>query len=317
MSLVDKDIRDAFFDELCEIGSRDPNVVIITNDMDVFSLRKFKQDYPRQFINIGVAEQNMINVAAGLAACGKRVFVFGILSFVTFRCYEQIKVNICSMRLPVTIIGMGAGLSFGFDGPTHHAMQDIGLMRLLPEMEILNPGDSASAAQCAQFAYKGKGPMYIRIDKGIFPGFYNSGDNFSSGLKVLRDVANSDVTIVASGFMTRQAVAVADALEIQNVNAGVIDIFRLKPVDEPALRELADRSRSFVVLDENAASGGLGTIISEILARHSKKIPFISLTLPDKQFLEYGAREWFLSRSGLDVPAVAEAVLALVRRKVP
>ncbi|OGS08518.1 MAG: hypothetical protein A2270_11020 [Elusimicrobia bacterium RIFOXYA12_FULL_51_18] len=317
MSLADKDIRDAFFDELCRIGSRDPNVVIITNDMDVFSLRKFKQDYPRQFINIGVAEQNMINVAAGLAACGKRVFVFGILSFVTFRCYEQIKVNICSMRLPVTIIGMGAGLSFGFDGPTHHAMQDIGLMRLLPEMEILNPGDSASAAQCARLAYEGKGPMYIRIDKGTFPEFYNSGDNFSSGLKVLRDVANSDVTIVASGFMTRQAVAVADALESQNVRAGVIDIFRLKPVDGSALRDLADRSRSFVVLDENAASGGLGTIISEILARHSKKIPFISLTLPDKQFLEYGAREWFLNRSGLDAPAIVEAVLALVGRKVP
>ena len=190
---MQKDIRDAFFDELYQIGSTDRDVVILTNDMDVFSLKEFRNNYPEQFINIGVAEQNMINVAAGLASCGKKVYIFGILSFVTFRCYEQIKFNICSMNLPVTIVGMGSGLSFGFDGPTHHAIQDIIVMNALPEMMILNPSDSRSAAACAHISYKAGTPTYVRIDKGQYPEFYITSDNFNRGLKILRKIGEINI----------------------------------------------------------------------------------------------------------------------------
>jgi len=156
MKMSDIDIRDAFFDEIYKCAAKDKNVIFIAADMDAFSLRKYKKDLPDQYINIGVAEQNMIAVAAGLALCGKKVFLYAIIPFITFRCLEHIKVNICSMNLPVAIIGVGSGLSFGFDGPTHHAVQDIAVMRVLPEIEILNPSDSASSALCARRAYECK-----------------------------------------------------------------------------------------------------------------------------------------------------------------
>ena len=137
MSLDKKDIRDAFFDELYIKGSQNKDIVILSADMDAFSLRKFSKDFPEQYINVGVSEQNMINIAAGLALSGKIVFCYSIASFATMRCFEQIKVNICSLNLPVSIIGAGAGFSFGYDGPTHHGHQDLSSMRLIPEMTIL------------------------------------------------------------------------------------------------------------------------------------------------------------------------------------
>ena len=132
------DIRDAFFDSFYELGAADESVVFLSSDMDAFSLRKFKNDFPERFVNVGVAEQNMVNVAAGLAIAGKKVFCYGIGAFVTMRCYEQIKVNLCSNNLNVNIIGAGAGFSFGHDGPTHHGLQDVALMRVLPEMSIID-----------------------------------------------------------------------------------------------------------------------------------------------------------------------------------
>ena len=169
MEMSNIDIRDAFFDEIYDIASRDRDVIFITADTDAFSLRRYKKDFPDQFINVGVAEQNMVAVSAGLALSGKKVFIYAIIPFITIRCCEHIKVNICSMNLPVAIIGAGAGLSFGNDGPTHHAMQDIAVMRILPEITILNPCDGPSAAACARIAYESNTPVYVRIDKGEFP----------------------------------------------------------------------------------------------------------------------------------------------------
>ena len=153
------DIRDAFFDEIYNYAVRDNDVVIITNDMDIFSLKKFKNDYPQRFINIGVAEQNMVNIAAGLASCGKKVLVYGILPFLIYRCFEQLKFNICSMNLPVVFVGVGTGLGFSYDGPTHHGMHDIGSLNTLPEIDIYSFGDVDSAAQIGKKSLTTKDPL--------------------------------------------------------------------------------------------------------------------------------------------------------------
>ena len=153
-----KDMRDAFFDEIYLSSMDNKNIVVITNDMDIFSLRELKTQRPNQFINVGVAEQNMINIASGLASMGMKVIIYGIAPFVVYRCYEQIKFNICSMNLPVTIVGIGSGLSFAFDGPTHHAIQDVSVMSALPEMQILNPSDSASAKYCSDLVLNSESP---------------------------------------------------------------------------------------------------------------------------------------------------------------
>ena len=184
------DIRDAFFDELYLLGKKDSSVIVISDDLDAWGLRKFKEDFPERFINIGVAEQNMIDVAAGLASCGKKVFVYGICSYVTARCLEQIKFSVCSMNLPVVIIGVGAGFSFSFDGPSHHGIHDVGIMRMMPEITIYNPIDAESTVASARMAYTQKIPAYIRLDKGIFPDLnYKKSDlpfNISPTAKICR-----------------------------------------------------------------------------------------------------------------------------------
>lgn len=160
------DIRDSFFDELYGIASKDKNVMFLTADMGAFGLNKFKENLPNQFINMGVAEQNTVSVAAGLALEGKKVFIYSIASFITQRCYEQIKIDLCQMRLPVVIIGSGPGLIYGSDGPTHHATNDIEIMKVLPKMVILTPASSEQAKEAVRLSYQSQTPVYIRLAKG-------------------------------------------------------------------------------------------------------------------------------------------------------
>lgn len=307
LHISDIDIRDAFFDEIYKLGAEDRNVVFLTDDLDAFSLRKFKEDFPAQFINIGVAEQNMVNIAAGLATCGKKVFAYGIAPFVTMRCFEQIKVNLCSMNLPVTIIGVGAGFSFGFDGPTHHGTQDVSLMRSLPEITIYNPSDAAVASACAHLAYKSRGPVYVRLDKGKFPGLTKEGEDFSDGVRIVRPLRGTN--IVATGFMTAQALLVADELERKGVRVGVVDLYRLKPIPEAFVARVIDPSKRIVTLEEHSLVGGLGSIVCEQVADHQRHVSVKRIGVKDRQFVEYGSREWFHTVNGLDVAAVVEALL--------
>lgn len=293
---ADKDIRDAFFDELYEIAVSDDSVIIIANDMDVFSLQRFKEEFPNRFLNVGVAEQNMINVAAGLASCGKRPFVYGITSFVSFRCYEQIKFNLCSMQLPVVIVGMGTGFSFGFDGPTHHAIHDIGAIRILPEIEILNPSDSVSAAAFARLCAKTAGPVYTRIDKGVMPQLYNEErDYIINDFRFLRK--GGETCIVTTGNLAHVAVEFVDALDEQIT---VIDVYRLKPLDELMLRRALCRFSRIIVFEENAARGALSTIISELIAKYSISCQFRSVAMKNKEYLYYGDRSWFHEYFGVN-----------------
>jgi transketolase len=273
--------------------------------MDAFSLRKFKEDFPDRFINIGVAEQNMMSVAAGLASCGKRVFTYGINTFVSMRCFEQIKINLCSTNLPVTIIGAGAGFSFGFDGPTHHGTQDLAVMRALPELTIYNPSDSASAAGIAHAAYASKGPTYIRLDKGKFPSFYDAGENLSAGFKILKPL--TDVNILATGYMTGQAMAAAKELELQGRRVGVVDVYRVKPLPQ-ALLEVADKSKRLFIVEENCAAGGFGSAVMKLLQDHGKNTSVKRLAIPDKQFLSYGDRDWFHKTNQLDVASLVKEI---------
>lgn len=306
MTLRQIDIRDAFFDRLLALGARDERIIVMTNDMDVFSLRRFKQEHPNRFINIGVAEQNMINVASGLASCGKMVVVYGISSFVTFRCYEQIKFNVCSMKLPLVLVGVGSGFTFSFDGPTHHGTQDIAVMRALPEMSIFNPGDTVSASNCADQVVRARSPAYVRIDKGPFPALYEGSQPLDHGYGVLRPLA--DVNIVSTGYMTPRMLAVADALVERGTPVGVVDLFRLKPLSDRFATDVLGQSRCIVTVEENAVTGGLGTILSEVIADGGWAIRLLRLAAPDEQLLRYGERDWVLAGYGLDNESILDRV---------
>jgi len=292
-----KDLRDAFFDELYFLGSKNKNLIILTNDMDAFALKKFKDEFPKQFINMGVVEQNIINVASGLSSCGKIVYVFGIASFVTFRCYEQIKFNICSRNLNVTIVGMGSGLSFGFDGPTHHSIQDIMAMNILPEMKVLSPSDANNTAACAHISYHYQGPNYIKIDKGVVPKIYNKTYNFDKGFKIVKPLGKN--IILSTGHMTFKSIEIIKKLEQKKIKIGLIDIFNFNLFKSLISILFKNRVKKIFVIEENASNSGIAAILSNFLSSYENKIIIEKFALPNIQVFDYGSREWLHDKFGL------------------
>ena len=309
MNLVETDVRDAFFDQIYALAEKDQNLVFITADADAFSLRKFKNDFPDRFINVGVAEQNMVLVATGLALCGKSVFIYSIIPFITQRSLEHIKVNICSMNLPVTIVGSGAGLSFAFDGPTHHATQDIAAMKSLPEMTILSPSDSQSSHFSAMAAYESETPVYVRLDKGKFPEIYKADDDFGEGAKYL--IRGQDIILITTGFMTQRALDISLKLKEHGLNVGVVDISRIKPLNEKLLASVLSDAKIVYTLEEHSIIGGLGTSISELISDHGIDVKLNRISLPDKQIFDYGDRDWLHSLYGLDKDSLVKSLLTI------
>lgn len=302
------DIRDAFFDELYIIAKNDPNVMFLTADMSAFSLIRFKRDLRSQYINVGVAEQNMVSIAAGLALGKKKVFIYTIIPFVTMRCYEQIKIDLCCMNLPVTIIGVGPGLTYGSDGPTHHGTQDIAIMRTLPEITILNPSDSVITKASARIAYKNSCPTYVRIDKGKLPLIYDEiGSDFSEGMSELKH--GNDLVIISTGTMVHKALMVANELNNHSVSTGVVDLYRIKPLNVEKLLNIIGNYRRIITLEENSIVGGIGSIISEILNDRQKYTPLKRIAIPEQHCFEAGDREDLHEIYGLDINSIVRNIL--------
>lgn len=303
----DIDIRDAFFDELYTIASNDSDVIFLTADMGALSLENFKKNLNSQYINVGVAEQNMVSVAAGLALGGKKVFIYGIAPFVTMRCYEQIKVNLSGMHLPVTIIGSGPGITYGNDGPTHHAIQDISIMRALPDMTIFNPSDSVMASAMAKMSYNIQNPIYVRIDKGKFPQLYSKDGNFSDGLSLLKE--GRDFLIITTGVMVHHAFRLVYELAKYPIDAGIVDLYRIKPINEELLLSYIDQTSGLITLEEHSVIGGIGSIVCEVLADSRKFVPVKRFAITDKNCEKYGDREWMSAYYGLDIDKITKEIL--------
>lgn len=304
---LDIDIRDAFFEEIYNLAKNDRNILFLTADMGAYSLEKFKRDLPLQYINVGVAEQNLVSVAAGLALGGKKVYVYSIASFVTERCFEQIKIDLAGMRLPVVIIGSGPGITYNSDGPTHHAIEDVAIMRTLPGMIIFNPCDSISAKKIAEISYKIKGPAYVRLDKGRLPLMYDLKTDFLDGMALLKK--GSDVLIVSTGIMVHQATKTADILEKKSISAGVLDIYRLKPVNNELLLKYLSQFKRIATIEEHTVNGGLATIVNEQVCISNKNIPVMNFSIPDCYCNKYGDRDWMHVFYNIDVNNIAQKIL--------
>jgi len=297
------DIRDALFDELYNIAKNDSNVILLTVDLGSFSLDKFKKDLKNQYINIGVAEQNLVGIAAGLTLTGKNVFIYGISAFVTSRCFEQIKINLSYMNLPVKIIGSGPGFVYANDGVTHNSTNDIAIMRTLPNMVIYSPCDAITMSNIAKMSYKSKNPVYIRVDKGELPQLYeNNYDNFSDGLSLLK--TGKDLLIITTGIMTHQAIKLSEKLKLINIDVGIIDIYRIKPLNKKLLLTFIKESKikNIITLEEHSIIGGIGSIISELIIDNEiNNIRLKRFAISDKYSEKHGNREWLHSFYGLDI----------------
>lgn len=304
------DIRDAFFDRVCELGRKNSNIIVLSGDLDAFSLQSFSRERPSQYINVGVSEQNMINVAAGLAISGKTVFCYSIASFMTLRCFEQIKVNICSMNLPVVMVGAGTGFSFGFDGPTHHGHLDLSSMRLLPEITVIDLSSTDLASKAVDFATKSNSPTYIRLDKGIFPNWDANQADLCKGFRILKRLHK--VNLISNGYMVKEVMKVTEHLNNVGIDCGVVDLFRVKPFPATLYKEVICASDMVVTIEEGCKTGGLGTALSELIAQNEKNCLLRVIAAPDKQFIEYGERDWFHKKYQLDHVHMANAIQNMV-----
>lgn len=290
-------MRDSFFDKLYDIAKKDREVILVSADMGAPSLDKFRKDLASQFVNVGIAEHNMIAVASGLALEGKNVYTYAIAPFATSRCYEFTKVEASLMQIPIKIIGVGAGFSYDDSGPTHHTTEDISIMRALPNLEILSPSDSKMAASFAEMTYKSNKPTYIRLDRHIFPDIYNDFSNFEEGYHHL---AGDNTCIISTGNMVHSAINVRGSLPKKNI--GVIDLYRLKPIN-PEFKNEISQYKHLISLEEHLLDGGLGSIISEIITDNNLKVSLKRMGL-DKYLYVYGGRENIQKAGGIDFDSV-------------
>ena len=301
-------MRDAFFDSLYDLAVKDSRLMLLTSDTGAICHDNFKNKLSSQYINVGIAEQNMVGVAAGLAISGKIVYIYAIIPFVTMRCYEQIRIDLCYMNLAVTIVGIGAGFDYSTLGPTHHGTEDIALMRALPKMTIYSPADSLSASLFARLSYQHAGPKYIRLDREGLPLVYNSEENIKvlDGFSVLRD--GRDVCIISTGRIIVTALEVAKKLSMELIKVSVIDLFRVKPINEDKILQEIRKVKYVVTLEEHFISGGIGSAVLEILAGRKNMPEFKAMGIPHQFSRCYGSREYLHRFNKIDVDSVAESI---------
>lgn len=301
-------MRDAFFNALFEIAKRDRNVVILTADNGAPTLDQFYEQLPDQYYNVGIAEQQMIGMACGMAFEGKKVYTYAIAPFVTARVFEQNKVDLCAMNLPVVNLGVGAGYAYDIMGPTHHTVEDISIMRALPNMKIHSPADAVCAEALAGITYRDPAPQYVRFDRSGIPNLYDGKSvRFEDG--VIEVKSGVDITLIAMGIMVHQALKVSEQLAVKGIHAGVIDLHRLKPVNVPRLLDLIAGAQRVVTLEEHQLAGGLGSIVSEIFSDHGIAKPLLRIGQQDSFVFELGGRREIWKKYGLDVEGVTRRIL--------
>jgi len=223
----------------------------------------------------------------------------------------MIKVDLSLMNIPVTIIGVGAGFSYDDSGPTHHCTEDIAIMRVLPHMTILNSSDSIMAAKFAGMSYKMSGPNYVRLDRETLPPIYNQDDNFSDGLSNLSP--GEDICIIATGNMVHRAFDVANKLKEHSIEAGVIDLYRIRPINEELLLDSIEKLKRIVTLEEHLLAGGIGSAVAETLIDNDKTMSLKRIGIRGKYYYAYGGRNNIQSQCGLDTDSVSKMILEWLR----
>lgn len=289
----------------------DPKIVFLTGDLGHAHLDDFRKNLSGQYYNVGIAEQNMIGIAAGLALSGHRVFAYSIAPFVTLRCLEQIKVDVCYQNVGVVVIGVAAGYAYSTCGCTHHAIEDIAAMKALPNMQIYSPSNPLEARLITEYLIKASHPAYLRIGKGGEPNVEKEYDlNIGKGLVVK---PGNDISIFATGTIVREAVAASNILEQHEISAEVINIHTIKPLDKELVENRAQIRDAIFVLEEHNIIGGLGESIARVICEcgGNKKPIFRCLGVPDEYNHRTGSHQYMLSCYGLNAEAVAKQIMNL------
>ena len=305
------DCRDAYITALEEMAAADSRVCAVANDsLSSAKLKDFREKFPDRFINVGIAEQNMVGVGAGLANGGMVPYVCGAGCYLTARAMEQVKVDLAYSKSNVKLCAMSPGMAYGQLGPTHHSIEDLAWTRVLPNLAVIVPADPIETAAVMRYSLAHHGPMYLRISRMPVPRVHGDDYQFALGRAVLLR-EGADVTLVANGVLVSRALDAADALAARGVSARVLNMSTVKPLDREAILHAARTTRGIVTAEEAFASGGLGGAVAEVLTQEHPA-PMRILGVPDT-FAPTGTAEFLLEHFGLSAAGIARAAMELLK----
>jgi len=309
-SLRRSTVRNAFIRELTSIAAADPDTILITGDLGFGVLTEFSCHFPRQYINAGVAEQNMTALAVGLALEGKIVYTYSIANFPTLRCLEQIRNDACYHRANVKIVSVGGGFAYGPLGISHHATEDLTIMRALPNLTVFAPGDPSEMQLATRAAHSTLGTCYLRLGRGGEPMVHESLPAFVVG-RAIPLYVEGEVGLLSTGGILAVAVATRKQLVDRGIPTALYSMPTLKPLDELLIRELARTCRLIVTIEEHTVLGGLGGAVAEILAEtHPRCARLLRCGLPDQFSSIVGTQDYLRSSYGIDPASLSERITA-------
>jgi transketolase len=311
--MAEASTRETYGKTLVELGRQNKDIVVLDADLSPSTMTSFfAREFPDRFFNCGLEEQNMVSIAAGLAASGKTVFATTFVVFVVCRCFDQLRLCLSQPNLNVKIVATHSGISVGEDGISHQAIEDLALCCALPGFTVVVPADAIETAGAIRVAASDYGPFYIRLSRPKTPIVYPEGYHFTLG-KAITMRQGTDATVIAVGIMVAKALEAADILARQGIDCRVINMHTLKPLDDAAVVKAASETGAIVVAEEHLAQGGLGSRVAQTAARE-KPVPMEFVNLGDRYAVS-GKAEELLQRYGLTTRDVEESVKSVVKRK--
>lgn len=313
-------MRDVLIKKIYDNMKKDKNIFFLSADFGAPGLDRLRNDFKDRFINVGIAEQNLINISCGLALEGFTIFAYAIAPFLVMRACEQIRNNVSLMhqfrKININLIGVGAGLSYDISGPSHHSLEDISIMRTLPNFIIFSPSDWVLTQKFIDYSIKTKKPKYIRIDGNPLPQIYTDIKNIRLENGFSEIIKSKEICLVATGYMTHKALKVADFLNSNNFDIGVVDVFLLKPINEDLFYKTLKKYKTVITLEEAFINkGGLDSLVASILNSRNSNIRTKRIGFEDRHILNVGKREYLHKLNGLDDASIVKFIKKSCLRK--
>ncbi len=305
--------RDAYGQVLVELGKADPRIVAVDADLSKSTKSGlFGKAFPDRFFNCGIAEANMVSVAAGLASCGKIPFASSFASFLLCKSFDQLRMSVANPSLNVKIVGSHGGISLGEDGASQQSVEDFALACALPKFTVLSPADEISCRALVRRAAEHVGPVYIRTGRPKAPILYTGSEHFQLG-RANKIVLGEDVTIIANGLLVWEALVASDICRARGISVAVLDLHTLKPIDEAAVIAAAEETGAIVTAEEHLLSGGVASRVAQVVAEHHP-VPMASVGIADT-YAESGTPTELMEKYGLTAKQIVQAVESVLKRK--
>ena len=301
-------MRNAFADEMTKLAATDDRVVVLSGDIGNKLFDKLKAVDEKRFYNCGIAEANMMGVAAGMALSGLRPFVYTITPFTTTRCFEQIRVDVCYHHAPVVIVGTGSGLSYADLGPTHHSLEDIAILRTLPGMRVVAPCDASELRQVLHEVLKDDSPTYIRIGKKGEADIHPTPPQLTLGKAIVVRPGKA-VTLMCAGNMMFETIKTADLLAGKGIEAEVVSFHTVKPLDEDYLKQAATKFKLLVTIEEHSRIGGFGSAVAEWRMARSQSVTQLGFGTDDVFMHEVGSQAYARNKFGLTAEKMSSRIV--------